>query len=225
MAGGEEAALTTRLVRCRDACWGQESLSEGRQEWAPQFRLSFGERASSYQKDKREPKTGSFSGPGLHSCCAGEANSRQTKKIRTFPKEALHRPPAVRGAGLSRMTWVWFGGCVTSQIDPQRGESVGRTQLFLAETARAHTPFLPVSSLPCALTPGLPDARATPGPSRPAGLALVAWGILRGLCGAAPGVTPPSRAQQSRTPTPGTSQRETATCFYPGGQHIAPMEN
>ena len=116
VAGGEEAGLTTRLVRCRDACWGQGSLSEGRQEWAPQSCLSFGERASSYQKDKRKPKMGPSQGLGLHSCCAGEANSCQTKKMGTFPSEALCRPPAVWGAGLSRMTLLWLGCFVTSQI-------------------------------------------------------------------------------------------------------------
>lgn len=97
MAGGEEAGLTTRLVRCRDACWDQESLSEGRQEWAPQFCLSFGERASSYQKDKGNQRWGPSQGLGLHSCCAGEANSCQTEKMGMFPNETLHRPPAVGG--------------------------------------------------------------------------------------------------------------------------------
>lgn len=78
----------------------------------PQFCLSFGEREpAATRRIKGNQRWGPSQGLGLHSCCAGEANSCHTKKIGTFPDEALHRLPAVGGAGLSLTTWfdlvVW----------------------------------------------------------------------------------------------------------------------
>lgn len=79
--GAEEAALTTRIGEVQTHAGATEAFPGGRQEWAP-TRLSFGDRASSYQKDKGTTH-GSSSGLGLHSCCAESQFLPKTRKIRT----------------------------------------------------------------------------------------------------------------------------------------------
>lgn len=117
------------------------------QKWAPNFAEAL----------EREPAATRIKGQsrwvlprlGLHSRCAGEANSCQNKKTRMAAHEAIRGRPG-RGPGLSARTVVWFGGFVKSQI--HEGErNGGRTQLFPAGTAGAHARFSQ-----CA-TPAAPD--------------------------------------------------------------------
>lgn len=108
-----------------------------------------------------------------------EGNWRQVPTRPGRTAAAREKPVLARRKRAGRL-WGWPAGrppgggfaavwrfCHIS--DSQKGR-VGRTQLFLAETARTHAPCLPVASVPCALTPGLPVTGASPGPSGQRGL-------------------------------------------------------
>jgi hypothetical protein len=110
-------------------------------------------------------------GLGLHSCCAGEANSCQNKKVRMMLNEALCRITHIMGQASHGPLLFGLGFCEIS--NSQKGKTALEGPSSFRETAEPTPHF---SQCPCplyVLTPCLPDTRShSQGPAGTGGLKL-----------------------------------------------------